>query len=281
MKIKDLWALYEKDHLPHTRSGWRAVIAWKHLAPSFGKLKPEQITPAIVEKYCGSRDVGGATVNRELTTLSAIIGYGRKTGLTTAAPFIRKRSGSVPRSRILSEDEIAKLLEACLDNPSLLLFVQIALLTGQRRAAIIGLKWSQVDWRSMIVDFNDRSATNASRMKGRGVIPIADELQGILSHVCHPGGDGKRYVIEGFAGDNPQLDRPFRETCDRIGLTDVTPHTLRHTVATRLISRGVPLLPVSRLLGHKSVLTTERTYMHLTPDFISEAVNNLTIKKES
>lgn len=277
MVVKDLWALYEKEHLPHTRSGWRAVIAWGHLSKMFGKLKPEQITPALVEKYCASRDVGGSTINRELTTLSAIIGYGRKSGLTNAAPFIRKRSGSVPKSRVLFEDEVAKLLEACLDNPSLLLFVQIALLTGQRRAAIIGLKWSQVDWRSMIVDFNDPTETNAPRMKGRGVVPIGDELNDVLK--AQPW-NKSGYVIDDWSGNNSLLDRPFRQACDSIGLGDVTPHTLRHTVATRLVKRGVPLLPVSRLLGHKSVTTTERNYMHLTPDFISEAVNNLTIKKE-
>ena len=49
----------------------------------------------------------------------------------------------------------------------------------------------------------------------------------------------------------------------------VTIHTLRHTFASRLVQAGVSLAKVSKLLGHRSVTTTE-IYAHLAPNEVSE-----------
>lgn len=48
-----------------------------------------------------------------------------------------------------------------------------------------------------------------------------------------------------------------------IGLSDVNPHKLRHTIATLLLSHGVSLLAIATLLGHKSIKTTQ-IYTHLS-----------------
>ena len=51
------------------------------------------------------------------------------------------------------------------------------------------------------------------------------------------------------------------------------PHSMRHSVASNLVSAGVPILEVSRLLGHSSTAITERVYMKLAPDFTRNASN--------
>jgi len=51
----------------------------------------------------------------------------------------------------------------------------------------------------------------------------------------------------------------------------ITPHTLRHTYASLAIQRGVPLLVVSRQLGHASIAITADIYGHLAPDATREA----------
>lgn len=48
-----------------------------------------------------------------------------------------------------------------------------------------------------------------------------------------------------------------------IGLCNVNPHKLRHTIATLLLSNGVSLLAIATLLGHKSIKTTQ-IYTHLS-----------------
>ncbi len=51
-------------------------------------------------------------------------------------------------------------------------------------------------------------------------------------------------------------------------------HDLRHTFASRLVSKGVPIFDVSKLLGHKSITMTMR-YAHLAPEAFESAIAKL------
>ena len=57
----------------------------------------------------------------------------------------------------------------------------------------------------------------------------------------------------------------FATACKKTGIKDFRIHDLRHTAASWLVMEGVPLLQVSRLLGHRSITQTER-YAHLAPE---------------
>lgn len=52
----------------------------------------------------------------------------------------------------------------------------------------------------------------------------------------------------------------FAAACDAAGLTGVTPHVLRHSVATWLDEDGIPIERISKLLGHRDTRTTQRIY---------------------
>jgi integrase len=66
----------------------------------------------------------------------------------------------------------------------------------------------------------------------------------------------------------------FDRACEAAGLTDFHFHDLRHTFASWLIMRGVPLATVSNLLGHTSPTMTLR-YAHLSPKHLTSAVRVL------
>ena len=58
------------------------------------------------------------------------------------------------------------------------------------------------------------------------------------------------------------------------GISDLHVHDLRHTFASRLVMRGVPLLDVSKLLGHATLTMTMR-YAHLAPEAYDRAIGVL------
>ena len=60
----------------------------------------------------------------------------------------------------------------------------------------------------------------------------------------------------------------------RAGLQDLRLHDLRHTYASRLVQRGVPLLTLSQLLGHSTIKMTMR-YSHLASEDLRSAVSRL------
>ncbi|MDX6288985.1 MAG: hypothetical protein QOH42_784 [Blastocatellia bacterium] len=61
---------------------------------------------------------------------------------------------------------------------------------------------------------------------------------------------------------------------------NVTPHTLRHTAATWLMQRGVPIWVAAGYLG-MTAETLERNYGHHHPDHLSEAVEGITTAQEA
>jgi integrase len=68
--------------------------------------------------------------------------------------------------------------------------------------------------------------------------------------------------------------RGFRAACRAAGLTQIVPHTLRHTFATRLIENGVDLRTVQELGGWSNLKMLER-YGHVSPSRKAAAVEGL------
>ena len=60
------------------------------------------------------------------------------------------------------------------------------------------------------------------------------------------------------------VSRRFRWLCQKSGVADLKFHDLRHAFAARLLTRGVPIYKVSKILGHSSVVVTEQHYGHLS-----------------
>jgi len=60
------------------------------------------------------------------------------------------------------------------------------------------------------------------------------------------------------------VEKMFRRHCAKVGVEARGFHRFRHTLATDLLTRGVPLQAVSSLLGHANIATTDRLYHHAT-----------------
>jgi site-specific recombinase XerD len=68
-----------------------------------------------------------------------------------------------------------------------------------------------------------------------------------------------------------QCRRPLYDVCKRASLRQIGWHVLRHTFASHLVMRGVPIRVVQELLGHRDIKTTMR-YAHLSPQSRRDAV---------
>jgi len=215
-----------------------------------------QITPLHIEKYINCLIKTKHTNRTGNSYLTAIRSFFR-----WAASYYRINNPAIrvpeliekpPKARCLTQDEYQIILDVTQDVENAAL--QFLGNTGLRRNEFRFLTYS--DFTSDFVKIKGK------RNKIR-IIPINNICKQLLS----------KYP------QNSNLQPPFvkrfqhREAlyhvCQRIArqiqIPSFGPHAFRHFFATRLIQAGVPLIKVSKILGHASVTITEQIYVHLVP----------------
>jgi integrase len=142
----------------------------------------------------------------------------------------------------------------------------LAIEDGARSEAIRELTWFQVDTKNWLtVDYRKPGAPaqcNKRRAKVRMTSRSREMLQRAFAERT------SELVLD---HDGP-IDRAFRCACRWAWLEGVTPHTLRHTWATRAIQNGVPMRQIADQLAD-DVQTIERNYYHHSPDYMKEAAS--------
>ena len=68
--------------------------------------------------------------------------------------------------------------------------------------------------------------------------------------------------------------RIFENACEKVGIKNITVHSLRHSFATQLLESGIDLWYIQELLGHKSSKTTE-VYTHVSKRDLGKIVSPL------
>lgn len=220
-------------------------------------------------KARGAEGAGPGTVGYELRQLRAALRLAHAEGLIDTLPAVKPPPRPEPKSRWLGRQEAARLLEACTAQ-HLRLFVALAMHTGARSGAIRGLTWDRVDLDRRLIDYGD--PTKARTKKGRAVVPINATLAAILG-AARPEAGGHVVAWRGRPIGDPR--RAFAAAAARAGLAHVTPHTLRHSVATWLDGEGVDVRQVAAVLGHADSRTTERVYIKRRAESLRGAVEAL------
>ena len=225
------------------------------------------------EVYCLEHGLAKSSVNRIRSVLRAALKHAVKDGKLVYAPFIPRVK--LPKGKELwltrpGDDQgnamaVLKLYRAIRRKRHryLNLFVRIALGTGARHSAILGLTWDRVDFKTGVIDFRDPDI--AETKKRRPHAPVGDRLLRLLRAakrvsnseyvICHP-----------VKGRVASIRVAFLEAVARAGLSPkVTPHILKHTCITWLLRDGVDIWDVAALTN-TTVTTIEAVYGHHVRD---------------
>ena len=212
-----------------------------------------------------------STANRVLTILKAVLNhaYQERRAATDDAWRIVKpfREVDAARLRYLSEDEARRLTNACPEDFRRL--VTAALLTGCRYGELATM---------VVRDFNPDAGTLHVRTSKSGKprhVVLTQEGRDFLAGVVAGGADNARLFARknGNPWGKSEQQRPLAVACTAAQIDPPANfHALRHTYASRLTMRGVPLAVIATQLGHRDTRMVEKHYGHLSPGYVAETV---------
>ena len=201
--------------------------------------------------------ITGRTVGRYAKFFLAILSEAKKYEYNVATITLNIKRKSKIVVRYLTKEEAEELIK---NSGDLRLLIIMALNTGMRRGEMLNLMWNNIDLKTRLIHIEE------SKNGERRSVPINTTLFNELNKEEDKTGkviklpltvDGIKYKFKGLL-----------RQCN---ITNFRFHDLRHTFASWLAIKGVSLYTIKELLGHKSILMTQR-YAHLSPDVRFNAV---------
>ena len=261
LSLAEVLERYRREVTPTKRGSADENLRLKAMAQRpFARIKMSALTSSQLAAYRDERlkVVSGATVNREFSVLSHAIDTARREWdvylPTNPCTLVRRPPQGRPRDRRLQGDEEKRLLAACRGarNRWLVHFVALAIETGMRRSELLGLLWDNVD-------LERRTALLPLTKNGdsRGV-PLSSRAVDVL-RALPPSTNGRVF------GEltREALKQSFNRAARRAGITGLRVHDLRHEATSRFFEKGLNVMEVASVTGHKTLQMLKR-YTHLS-----------------
>jgi integrase len=219
------------------------------------------------------KTVERSTVNTELKAIKRFFNRAVELNHLRDSPArkVKLLTTAKRRPRFFSESEVALILEDCRDSWVRKIYLAL-LYTGMRIGELVNLEWEDIEFERRRIIIRPKQFWKPKGKEER-FVPMHDVVFSMLLNSerkvpwVFTKADGGKVNIH-------SLETRFRRQLIRLGLHDATLHTWRHTFASYLMMRSGNIRAVQKLLGHKSIRTTE-IYSHLSEHHLHYVVRQL------
>lgn len=175
----------------------------------------------------------------------------------------------------LSSDDV-KLIVDKTESTLIKNVIVFAYNTGMRLSEIVFLEWTSINLNEKIITVgSERFVTKSKKVR---YIPMNDTVYELLLGIKSADKQNKKYVFGKTASMHYTSDffsKKFKEAFKKTDIkTDYCFHSLRHGFASRLAQLGVPIITISKLLGHSSISTT-MIYSQVNFDDLRKGIEKL------
>ncbi|MDR1714756.1 MAG: tyrosine-type recombinase/integrase [Prevotella sp.] len=276
---------YEKNFSLHTEISYSTDLHQfaGFLQEHFPDVDIKSVDSDIVRMWIVSlmeAKIAARSVNRKLSTLKSFYKYLLRIGEVPVNPVKKITGPKTPKpipsfvnngdmEKVLEESNFDNTFESLRNH----MMIELFYVTGIRRAELIGLKDTDVDFSAETIQVTGK------RNKQR-LIPFSDGMKAMLGQYLKARneeiGNLSGYLFVKNDGEQlyPMLvHRIVTENLKQIPtLSKSSPHVLRHSFATSMLNNGADINAVKELLGHSSLAATE-IYTHTSFEELKKIYN--------
>jgi integrase len=263
--LREVADRYLVEILPTKRGAAADASRLKTILSNFGDFKLAAITSSHVARFRDDRlkTVGPQSVIHEINLLSRLLktatmdwGIALPAGLPTAQ--VRKPSRPHGRDRRASQGEIDAILEHS-GSTELAAIVTLAVETAMRRGELAALAWEHIHLEQRVAHL-PRTKTGTPRD-----VPLSSAAIRALEGVA----GARRGRV--FKMQAESMSQALERSCDvhRANIENLRFHDLRHEATSRLFEKGLNVMEVAAITGHKTLDMLKR-YTHLKAEALAK-----------
>jgi integrase len=263
--VSDVLTRFENEVLPTKRSEQSDKSRIKTLQEEFGAFRLASLTTSQVANFRDRRlkIVGPQSVIHEINLLNRVLkaasmdwGIALPGGLATAS--VRKPSKPRGRDRRVSESEIHQILDVT-KSVELATIIVMAVETGMRRNELASLTWEHL--------YLDRQTAHLPKTKTDvpRTVPLSTTAIAALRRLP-ANTEGRVFKLQAES-----MSQAFERACEphRANIVGVRFHDLRHEATSRLFEKGLNVMEVAAITGHKTLEMLKR-YTHLRAEDLAK-----------
>ena len=256
--LAELVDRYIKEVLPAKKSQRQVISQSKIIKDKIGNISLTALTSIVLAQFRDERleNVSGHTVRKDILLIRRILSHAIKEWgihLPRGNPVDSIKIPTQPkgRDRRLIDDEENLLLQAArFYGGEIQDIITLAIETGMRRGEIAKLQWQHINLKKRTATLYDTKNTEDR------TIPLSTRALNLLNGLPR-NLSGKVFIMM-----PDSITRAFVRLCKMAEIEDLRFHDLRHEATSRFFEKGLSIMEVSSITGHKD-LTMLRNYTHL------------------
>jgi integrase len=263
--VADVLTRYASEILPTKRSEQSDKSRIKTLIETFGPYRLASLNSSQIAQFRDRRlqVVGPQSVIHEINLLNRVLktatmdwGIALPGGIPTTQ--VRKPMRPRGRDRRVSDAEIAKILDAT-ESAELRTVITLAIETGMRRNEIAALIWEEIDLKKQTAHL-PRTKTDVPR-----TVPLSKAAVTALKKLGIKN-EGRVFSLQGES-----MSQAFERACEphRANIVGLRFHDMRHEATSRFFEKGLNVMEVAAITGHKTLDMLKR-YTHLRAEDIAK-----------
>jgi integrase len=283
--MRELAADYLEQHAipkkrPRSVKNDRSMID-RIILPRLGSKKVAAVQSRDIQSLHVAMKKTPYQANRLLALLSKMLSLAAKWGWRSDNPVKGiERFQEQRRERWLSDHELSELLAVLMAHPNQRAAnaVRLQIMTGARLGEVLKARWSDIDLNRGVWT----KPSHHTKQKRTEHIPLSGPTLSLLTEMREKADPIEANLFPGNASGRPLQDikKFWKVVTAQAGIADYRLHDNRHTHASHLVSSGLSLEIVGRLLGHTNPTTTKR-YAHIADSPLRAATERFGAKLDA